>query len=79
MLENLPKKLPGISQKFHLLCFSVFPKILSIVMENLKYWLLFHYKVTESIYLGSYVQCIWVVIWSLNILLTALLEIIYLF
>ena len=43
MLKNLPKMLPGISQKFHLLCFSVFllclhyayklPTILSIVME----------------------------------------------
>ena len=43
MLKNLPKMLPGISQKFHLLCFSVFllclhyapklPTIFSIVME----------------------------------------------
>ena len=24
MLKSLPKMLPGISQKFHLLCFSVF-------------------------------------------------------
>ena len=58
MLKNLPKMLPGISQKFHLLCFSVFllclhytPKlitILSIGIENCKYWLtrVFHYKVT---------------------------------
>ena len=46
VLKNLPKMLPGISQKFHLLCFSVFllclhyapklPTILSIVMENFK-------------------------------------------
>ena len=46
MLKNLPKMLPGISQKFHLSCFSVFllclhyapklPTILSIVLENSK-------------------------------------------
>ena len=46
MLKKLPKMLTGISQKFHLLCFSVLllclhyapklPKILSIVIENLK-------------------------------------------
>ena len=46
MLKNLPKMLPGIFLKIHLLCFSVFllclhytpklPIILSIVMKNLK-------------------------------------------
>jgi len=61
MLKNLPKMLPGISQKFHLLYFSVFllclhytpklPTILSIVLENLKLTndcsiRVFHYKVT---------------------------------
>ena len=46
MLKNLPKMLTGISQKFLLLCFSMFllylhyapklPTILSFVMENFK-------------------------------------------
>ena len=59
MLKKLPKMIPEISQKYHLLCFSVFPlclhyapklpTILSIVMENSSTDCsirIFHYKVT---------------------------------
>jgi len=65
MLKNLPKMLPGISQKFHLPCLHYapnLPKILSIVMKiectdcSIR---VFQYKVTvllESIDLRSYVQ-----------------------
>ena len=70
MLKNLPKMLPGISQKFHLLCFSssVFllclhfapklPTILSIVMEIISNDFsirVFYYKVTALLDLRSYV------------------------
>ena len=66
MLKHLPKILPGISQKFHLLCFSVLllclhyaPKLPTIVMDKCKVMTaVFHYNVTvllKSIDLRNYV------------------------